>query len=102
MSKYSEAPWSYELSDSMEDGEDAFLILSEDGDVAEITSSQATAEADASLIAAAPDLLAACKMVQRTLELCRDKTASPLAKAADKSRAEQMLRDAIAKAEGTP
>lgn len=46
-------------------------------------------------------LLAACRMVQRTLALCRDPEANPLAKMCDKSRAEQMVAEAIAATEAS-
>ena len=62
---HSKLPWTCELSDSMADDEDAWLVLSEDGDVAEITSPAHAAEADAALIVRAVnsfhDLLAALK-----------------------------------------
>jgi hypothetical protein len=59
--KFTPGPWRYELTDSMEDDEDAFVVMSDECDIAEVVSPGDTAEANARLIAAAPDLLAACK-----------------------------------------
>ena len=43
-------PWTYELTDSMADDDDAFVIQSPERDVAEICSTALTAEGNAALI----------------------------------------------------
>ncbi len=65
--KCTSGPWKATLSDSMVDDEDAWIVTSDDEDVAEVTSCAATAEVNARLIAAAPTLLAELREARDTI-----------------------------------
>jgi hypothetical protein len=66
----------------------------------------AVQHANGRLLAAAPCLLAAAQLTLRTMDLAKRLRAggpvNPLELAADRSRAEEALRAALAKATGTP
>lgn len=63
--KFTKGPWSYELSDRLSDGSDCLSISDADGSsIAEMMCPADVEEANARLIAAAPDLYAALKDVR--------------------------------------
>ncbi len=76
MSMHTKRPWTYELGDGIwmigcdEDYNFATVYINESGDeeIEGLQSDPTTAEANARLIAAAPDLLAACKAVLEGLQ----------------------------------
>jgi len=90
MSKHTPGPWSA-IPDSGEDHEGDWYILTDD----EEAIATGLSESDARLIAAAPDLLAACKAILEHLQI-------PLTQRmdADALNAWTAARAAIAKVEG--
>lgn len=93
MSKHTPGPWGHKTWDVNKDGEFNYTVEKDDKSICEIVGTGEQAEANARLIAAAPELLEALKVCSAEL----------FAQCADHPRAMLFVKEAraaIAKAEG--